>query len=165
MSQFRDLVDQLKIKVRSKWPPYNSWHEAHSVLREEFEEFWDEVKRKEGERDLQKLLSELVDIVQVCERAAEDFNLVPTEPATHDDRESYYAAKYTELSNAVQNFLATSQQVKLNIQQVRPANPHDRMKVGLLADQQRGKIISLMAPLDSFETLENLVENDRILPA
>jgi hypothetical protein len=159
MSAFRDMVDELKAKVRAKHGPYASWHEAHSVLREEFEEFWDEVKKKEAERDPERLLSELVDIVQVSERAAEDFGLVPAEPPNKDERESYYAEKYLHLSIAVQNFLTLSQQVKLNIQQVKPVKDTDQgIKV-------KGNFVSLLVPVDELENLESLVENDRILPA
>jgi hypothetical protein len=163
MSVFRDLVDELKAKCRLKYGPYASWHEAHSVLREEFEEFWDEVKRKEAERDPEKLLSELVDIVNVAERAAEDFKLVSVEPANVDERETYYAGKYQELSQAVINFLTVATEVKNNLQQARPVNPRERLNPEFVAEPT--KIATLLVQREYLDELERLVENDRVLPA
>jgi hypothetical protein len=57
--------------------PFASWHEAESVLREEFEEFWAWVKRKPHERDHRAMCRELVQIAGVALRAARD--LAPEE--------------------------------------------------------------------------------------
>lgn len=152
MSEFRRLVDELKTKVRAKHGPYNSWHEAHSVLREEFDEFWEEVKHKESERDPERLLSELVDIVQVAERAAEDFGLVKAEPSNHEDREAFYAEKYNELAIAVINFLTVMTRVT--------KNPLQR-------NRQSGDdlITTILIPKEYIENLESLTQDDRVLPA
>lgn len=163
MSQFRDLVDDLKAKVRSIHPPYNSWHEAHSILREEFEEFWDEVKKKQSERDPERLLSELVDIVQVAERAAEDFKLVSSEPASAEERETYYAEKYNELAQAVINFLRVSTLTtpSAGLQMPRAKDYNRVLDIPAAA----GKIVSVLVPREYLENLETLVENDIVLPA
>lgn len=39
-----DAITQEAKSARRKFPPFNSAHEGASVLREEFEEMWDEVK-------------------------------------------------------------------------------------------------------------------------
>jgi hypothetical protein len=39
------------IKAMHKFAPFNSAHEGHSVLREEVEELWDEVKADRGYAD------------------------------------------------------------------------------------------------------------------
>jgi hypothetical protein len=48
------VVEECK-KARAKHPPLNSTHEAHSVILEEFEEWWDSVKADEP--DDKELLS------------------------------------------------------------------------------------------------------------
>ena len=55
----------------------NSPHEAAAVIREEFEEFWDEVKRKD--RNNLAMLKELVHTAAMCQRAAEDLQLMGAE--------------------------------------------------------------------------------------
>jgi len=49
------LVKEEIAAARVKHQPFNSWHEAHSVIQEEFEEFWDSVK--EDETDIAELVS------------------------------------------------------------------------------------------------------------
>jgi hypothetical protein len=49
---------------------YASAHEAHSVLLEEVEEFWSEVKKKRSERDLRLMVEELVQVACVAQRYA-----------------------------------------------------------------------------------------------
>lgn len=50
----RLIKDEIKA-ARAKHQPFNSWHEAHSVIQEEFEEFWDSVK--EDDTDIAELVS------------------------------------------------------------------------------------------------------------
>lgn len=42
-----DVAAEL-LEAAKKFPPFNSPHEGHSVIQEEFEELWDEVKRNRG---------------------------------------------------------------------------------------------------------------------
>ncbi len=51
---------------------FSSLHEAHSVLLEEVEEFWDEVKKQERHRCPDRIISELVQVAAMAQRAAED---------------------------------------------------------------------------------------------
>lgn len=48
----------------------NSLHEAHSVIAEEFDEFWDEIKA--NPRNRLEVLKELTHVAAMCQRAAED---------------------------------------------------------------------------------------------
>ena len=43
-----DAIDEA-CEARRRFPQFNSSHEGISVIREEFEELWDEVKKKEHE--------------------------------------------------------------------------------------------------------------------
>ncbi|RKZ92075.1 MAG: hypothetical protein DRQ40_09140 [Gammaproteobacteria bacterium] len=52
-----------------KYGHFNSLHEAYSVLLEEVEEFWDEVKKKQENRDLEAVRSELIQIAAMAVKA------------------------------------------------------------------------------------------------
>lgn len=43
---------------------FNSLHEGHSVLREEFEELWDEIKKKKP--DLKKVRAEAIQVAAMA---------------------------------------------------------------------------------------------------
>jgi hypothetical protein len=60
--------------------PLNSSHEAYSVILEELDEFWDEVKKKSRERDRQQMARELVQVAAMALRALSDLNLVEELP-------------------------------------------------------------------------------------
>jgi hypothetical protein len=64
------------------FPPMHSAHEAHSVILEEFEEFWDDVKinpkkLSEGQRveRLEHMRKELTQTAAMCLRAIVDLGL------------------------------------------------------------------------------------------
>ena len=48
-------VNEEFIRATELWAPYHSFHEGKSVIEEEFDELWDEIK---GERDLKQLRKE-----------------------------------------------------------------------------------------------------------
>ena len=83
MSKFAELVAKELENARSKHPGgMHSAHEAYGVILEEIDEFWELVKTDaitkntlyyEGSR---QTLSELVQIAAMCQRAAEDLNLL-----------------------------------------------------------------------------------------
>lgn len=58
-----------------KYPPMASLHEGYSVILEEVEEFWDEVKKKPAARSKEQMWKELVQISAMCQRTAEDLKL------------------------------------------------------------------------------------------
>jgi|DEB0MinimDraft_6_1074348.scaffolds.fasta_scaffold15640_4 hypothetical protein len=51
----------------------HSPHEAYGIIREELDEFWDEVKEKQLNGEA--ALKELVQIAAMCEKAAQDLHL------------------------------------------------------------------------------------------
>lgn len=68
---FPDMVQAELNKARKEHgKPMNSMHEGISVIREEFEEVWAEVKRKD--RNIGNLLTELVQLAAVTQRMVED---------------------------------------------------------------------------------------------
>lgn len=73
---FPNLVAAELISARSKNAPFNSAHEAYSIILEEIDEFWDEVKKKRAERDRTTMLLELIQIAAMAQRAAEDLGFV-----------------------------------------------------------------------------------------
>jgi hypothetical protein len=53
----------------------NSLHEAYSVILEELDELWEQVRLKREERHRGQIYRELVQISAMAERAATDLNL------------------------------------------------------------------------------------------
>ncbi len=74
-TDFADLVKDELAKARNNHPPLNSAHEALAVIWEEFEEFKEEVFRRETARIPEAMLLELVQTAAMCQRAAEDLAL------------------------------------------------------------------------------------------
>lgn len=59
-------------RAYSKHADLNSLHEAYAVILEELDEVWDEVKKKSGERDLQAVRQELIQVAAMAVRAILD---------------------------------------------------------------------------------------------
>ena len=66
------VATELRLARRLHPKPLNSLHEAYAVMKEELEEFWDEVKKKPGQRDVTSLWVELMQLGAMCQRTAED---------------------------------------------------------------------------------------------
>lgn len=70
---FDDLVKQELARARSIHSrPLNSLHEGAAVLREEFEEFWEEVRKRGQKRNPIAIAEELVQVAAVAQRIYED---------------------------------------------------------------------------------------------
>ena len=69
---FNELIEKEALRAREKHKPINSVHEGYSVILEEMDEFWDEVKKKSSLRDPNHMLEELVQIATMARRCAED---------------------------------------------------------------------------------------------
>ncbi len=72
------IADEV-MRARRSHEPLNSAHEAYSVILEELDEFWDEVKRKRADRNPEAMLKELIQCGAMCVRAASDLKLVNTD--------------------------------------------------------------------------------------
>ena len=79
MSEFAKIVRAELISARAKWAPQHSAHESYAVILEELDEFWEEVRKKKSERSNVRMLSELVQIAAMAQRAAEDLGLIDQE--------------------------------------------------------------------------------------
>lgn len=65
------------LRARRKHPtPIASLHEGHSIIEEEYDEFWEEVKKQHHERSKEDTLTELVHLAAMCQRTAEDLKLI-----------------------------------------------------------------------------------------
>jgi hypothetical protein len=56
--------------------PFNSAHEGYSIVLEELEEFWEEVRKRKSERNPELMLMELLQLGAMAQRCAEDLGLI-----------------------------------------------------------------------------------------
>lgn len=73
---FQEKVRIELTEARSSHERINSAHEAYSVILEELDEFWEQVRMKREARDKGEMLKELVQIAAMAQRAAEDLELI-----------------------------------------------------------------------------------------
>lgn len=52
----------------TKFAPFNSAHEGFAVLKEEVDELWDEVRAKQGARDIEAMRKEAVQVAAMALR-------------------------------------------------------------------------------------------------
>jgi uncharacterized protein YfbU (UPF0304 family) len=69
---FSERVQAEVAQAREQHREIHSVHEGYSVILEELEEFWDEVRKKPAQRDLAILYMELVQVAATAQRTAED---------------------------------------------------------------------------------------------
>jgi hypothetical protein len=55
------VVDEY-CRAIQKFGPFNSAHEGYAIIKEELDELWDEVKKKQGERELDSLKNESMQV-------------------------------------------------------------------------------------------------------
>ena len=79
MSLFRELVTIELARARSKHADLHSLHEGCSVLLEEVDELWEEVKKRREMRSKKVLRIELVQIAAMAQRMAEDCGVLNEE--------------------------------------------------------------------------------------
>ena len=72
---FAKQVRQELAWAKRNYPEMTSAHEAISIIREEFEEAWDEVTKKPKAFNPIRLRAELVQLAAMAQRAVEDLNL------------------------------------------------------------------------------------------
>jgi len=59
-------------QATAKFPAMNSAHEGYSVLAEEVDELWDEVRGKQGARDMAKMRKEAIQVAAMAIRFVMD---------------------------------------------------------------------------------------------
>lgn len=67
----QEIKDEL-IKAQAAYPPFNSAHEGYSVLAEEVDELWQEVKIKQKDRNPVTMQEEAIQIAAMAVRFAYD---------------------------------------------------------------------------------------------
>lgn len=73
MQELEKLQDKISAKLKNcyaKYGMYTSFHEAMSVFREEYEELWDECKKKE--LDFENVEKEIIDCLVVLYKMHKD---------------------------------------------------------------------------------------------
>jgi len=70
--ELRDEVWDEFQRATYKHPPMASHHEAYAVIREELDEYWEEVKKRPSQRDPVNLRLELVQTAAMCIRTIHD---------------------------------------------------------------------------------------------
>ena len=68
VTEFYEEID----KGVKKFGNYNSYHEAYAVIKEEFDELWDELKVNASKRDLNKVYYEALQVAATSFRLAEE---------------------------------------------------------------------------------------------
>jgi NTP pyrophosphatase (non-canonical NTP hydrolase) len=81
MKAFQKAVTDELTFARRKYPKdFTDAHQAYAYLKEEVDEFWDEVKRKNSEHtkpEIQlRMLKELIQVAAMAQRTAEDLGLI-----------------------------------------------------------------------------------------
>jgi len=68
---FNDAIAEIEAEVANAtdhYPPFNSAHEGFSILKEEVDELWDEVRVKQGKRDVAKMRHEAMQVAAMAIR-------------------------------------------------------------------------------------------------
>lgn len=71
----KDIVDEVEQELgfaTAKFGPMNSAHEGFAVLYEEVDELWDEVKAKQGARNIEAMRKEAIQVAAMAMRFALD---------------------------------------------------------------------------------------------
>lgn len=66
-----DILSEV-LRATGKYPPFHTCHEGFAVLLEEVDELWDQVKIKQGRRDIDKLYSEAIQVAAMAVRFAHE---------------------------------------------------------------------------------------------
>lgn len=66
-----DILEDVSCEFVSalyKYPSFNSAHEGYAVLKEEVDELWEQVKVKQGKRDVNEMRQEAIQIAAMAVR-------------------------------------------------------------------------------------------------
>jgi len=73
--EHRKLLEEVDVELTRALRlhgPMHSAHEAYSVLLEEVDEFWEEVRKKTAKRSRERMREELIQIAAMAVRAIKD---------------------------------------------------------------------------------------------
>lgn len=100
---FPDLVKEEANRAAEQYGPIHSLHEGYGVIAEEVAEFFDEVRQKDSERDVNNLVTELVQIGAMAQRIAEDLQYIPASLVQDSSKPNVlpYLARIIELEAAL----------------------------------------------------------------
>ena len=73
---YAELVEKRLRDINKSKRPIHSHHDGYGKILEEVDELWDEGKKKEKKRDPRLTVLELMDISALCQKMAEDLNLM-----------------------------------------------------------------------------------------
>lgn len=59
-------------RAMTKYPSMASWHEGYAILKEEVDELWDEIKKRPGLRNTDKLREEATQVAAMALRLLVD---------------------------------------------------------------------------------------------
>ena len=71
----QELLNEIAIEVsraESLHAPINSVHEGYSVILEELDEFWEQVRLKRADRNPERMRRELIETAAMCIRTIRD---------------------------------------------------------------------------------------------
>ena len=71
INDFKDIVNAVEVeflKASELFGPFNSAHEGWAVLKEEVDELWDEVKKKQELRSIEKMRKEAIQVAAMAIR-------------------------------------------------------------------------------------------------
>ena len=74
VTKFQEHQTMRLAEARAEHPAIHSAHEGYAILKEELDELWDQIKAKSANKT--KMYQELLDLAAVCQRMAEDLELV-----------------------------------------------------------------------------------------
>jgi hypothetical protein len=69
--QIPDLMDEIAEELRSaikRFAPFNSEHEGYAVIKEELDELWDEVKKRQSQRSPGDMRKEAIQVGAMAAR-------------------------------------------------------------------------------------------------
>ena len=84
-----EFYEEINFGIK-KFGNYNSYHEAYAVIKEEFDELWDELKVNADNRDLNKVYKEAIQVAATSYRLAEEIYIDST-------KQNSYTLKLNEL--------------------------------------------------------------------
>lgn len=73
---FSDILNEL-ITAKKKFNDFHSYHEGYAVIKEEYEELWDEIKKKKPEKEF--LYEEAMQLATMAIRFIIDMELLDDE--------------------------------------------------------------------------------------